>query len=112
MTTKTTIAYIASRPKQNGVGHVEILAVRSDGHADEAREVGAERENHDSDDHPGHEQHDLADQLGHRDQADAVRRDHQRGEDDQPVDQQAEHAGRVGLAAALLEERVDARLFR
>ena len=110
-TTNTRIAYCASLPEQLGVCHADVLAVRGDRVADEAREVRAEGEDQQRDDHLRHEQHDAAEQVGDVGEPEAVEGDHQRGEQHQPVDEQTEHVVGVRFAAALLQEAVDARVL-
>src|SRR5213075_2274228 len=65
----------------------------------------------DGNDHPGDEQQYASDKIGHVRESHAVERDHQRSENGEPVDQQAENLRGVELAAALLDEAIDARFF-
>src|SRR6266516_4428359 len=51
-----------------GVGHLQIATIGGDRHTDEARKIGAKRNDDDSHDDLGYEQDDAANQLRDRDQ--------------------------------------------
>ena len=88
-----------------------VAQVRRQRRSDEAREIRAEDQDHDGEHDLGHEEHDAADEIGHVCQIEAVGRNHQRGQDHQPVGQAAEHAHGIDMGTALLQEVIDPRLL-
>ena len=99
-------------PEELRVLDVHVPAVRGDGVGDEAREVAAEGEHQQRDQHLGHEQNHAAEQVGDVGEAEAVEAHHERAEDHQPVDHQADDLGGVGGDAAVAQEAVEAGALR